>query len=88
MVASGEAGLVRGQVTGQSRNKMRNSLTMKSTRPHLVKFLMLVAMSLALLGLYAQTSPTVNGKRVLGHVNAMAAIGRDFGGGYGRVAYI
>jgi hypothetical protein len=54
---------------------MRNSLTMKSTRPQLIKLLMLVAMSLAPLALCA------------GHVNAMAAIGEDSGGGYGRVAY-
>jgi N-carbamoyl-L-amino-acid hydrolase len=87
VVASGEASLARGQVTGQSPNKMRNSLTMKSTRAWLVKFLMLVAMSLAPLALCAQTSPTVNGERVLGHVNAMAAIGKDSGGGYDRVAY-
>src|SRR5271169_212360 len=66
---------------------MRSSLAMKSTRPQLGKFLMLVAMIIAPRALRGQTSATVNGKRVLEQVNAMAAIGKDSGGGYSRVAY-
>lgn len=46
-----------------------------------------VALLIALPTLRSQSSPRVNGERVMEHVTAMAAIGKDPGGGYSRVAY-
>jgi N-carbamoyl-L-amino-acid hydrolase len=37
--------------------------------------------------LRSQSPAHVNGDRIIEHMNAMAAIGKDPGGGYGRVAY-
>ena len=47
----------------------------------------LVAVIAAAQALRSQSSPYVNGDRVMEHLNAMAAIGKDPAGGYGRVAY-
>ena len=49
--------------------------------------LLLTALSFASPELRAQSPSRVNGDRMLEHLNAMAAIGKDPGGGYGRVAY-
>jgi beta-ureidopropionase / N-carbamoyl-L-amino-acid hydrolase len=49
--------------------------------------LSLAALIFASPELGAQTPARVNGDRVMEHLNAMAAIGKDTGGGYGRVAY-
>jgi N-carbamoyl-L-amino-acid hydrolase len=54
-------------------------------RFHLI--LLSVALLIALPTLRSQSSPRVNGDRVMEHVTAMAAIGKDPGGGYSRVAY-
>ena len=54
-------------------------------RFHLILFS--VALLIALPTLRSQSSPRVNDDRVMEHVTAMAAIGKDPDGGYSRVAY-
>ncbi len=49
--------------------------------------LLLFALIIALPTLRSQSSPRVNGDRMMEHLTAMAAIGKDPAGGYSRVAY-
>jgi N-carbamoyl-L-amino-acid hydrolase len=61
---------------------------MNCHRLHLSLFLFLiVAVSIAPPALRSQSSSPVNGDRILEHLNAMGAIGKDPAGGYARVAY-
>jgi N-carbamoyl-L-amino-acid hydrolase len=48
---------------------------------------LLVAVIIAPPALRSQSSPHVNGDRMIEHLNAMGAIGKDPAGGYSRVAY-
>jgi N-carbamoyl-L-amino-acid hydrolase len=66
---------------------MRDFLPMSYESPRFRIFLLLVALILVSPELRAQSPGRVNGDRMLEHLNAMAAIGKDPGGGYGRVAY-
>jgi N-carbamoyl-L-amino-acid hydrolase len=66
---------------------MRDFRTMNYPKLRLHLIFLSVALLIALPTLHAQSSPRVNGDRMLEHLNAMAGIGKDPGGGYGRVAY-
>jgi beta-ureidopropionase / N-carbamoyl-L-amino-acid hydrolase len=50
-------------------------------------FFFLVAVTIAPRALRSQSSPHVNGDRMVEHLNAMGAIGKDPAGGFSRVAY-
>jgi N-carbamoyl-L-amino-acid hydrolase len=50
-------------------------------------FLLLAAVLTTVPALRSQSGPRVNGDRLIEHLNAMAAIGKDPAGGYARVAY-
>ena len=66
---------------------MRDFRAMNSVKLRFQLILFSVALLIALPTLRSQSSPRVNGERVMEHVTAMAAIGKDPGGGYSRVAY-
>jgi N-carbamoyl-L-amino-acid hydrolase len=66
---------------------MRDFVAMNHHRVRLHFFFFLAAMMIAPPRLRSQSAPRVNGDRVMEHLNAMAAIGKDPGGGYSRVAY-
>ena len=66
---------------------MRDFRAMNCVKLRFHLILLFVALLIALPTLRSQSSPRVNGDRVMEHVTAMAAIGKDPGGGYSRVAY-
>ena len=67
---------------------MRNCRPMNRDRLPLSLFLfLLVAVIIAPPVLRSQSSSHVNGDRMIEHLNAMGAIGKDPAGGYSRVAY-
>jgi beta-ureidopropionase / N-carbamoyl-L-amino-acid hydrolase len=74
-------------VTVQTPHKMRDFLPMNRDRLLFHLFLFLVATVGASPALRSQSTPRVNGDRMMEHLNAMAAIGKDAGGGVSRVAY-
>src|ERR1035438_276977 len=55
--------------------------------PRSLSIFLLVAVIVAPPALRSQSSPHVNGDRMIEHLNAMGAIGKDPAGGYSRVAY-
>ena len=62
-----------------NRNRLRSNF--------FFAFCFMVPMIIATPLLRAQASPHVNGDRLMDHLNAMGAIGKDPAGGYARVAY-
>jgi N-carbamoyl-L-amino-acid hydrolase len=66
---------------------MRDFLPMNCNRLRFHVVLLLVALIIAPPALRSQNPPHVNGDRLVEHMNAMAAIGKDPAGGYSRVAY-
>lgn len=60
---------------------------MNRNRLPLSLFLLLLAVIIAPPALRSQSSPQVDGDRMIAHLNAMGAIGKDPAGGYSRVAY-
>jgi len=66
---------------------MRDSLPVNSDRLRFKLILLFVALAIVPPGLRSQSSARVNGDRLLDHLNAIAGIGKDPSGGYGRVAY-
>jgi N-carbamoyl-L-amino-acid hydrolase len=66
---------------------MRDFPPMSHESLHLKLILFLVSLVIAPAALRSQSSGRVNGDRMMEHLSAMAAIGKDPGGGYSRVAY-
>ena len=60
---------------------------MNRDRLRLSLLFFLVAAIIAPTALRSQSSPHVNGDRMMEHLNAMGAIGKDPAGGFSRVAY-
>jgi N-carbamoyl-L-amino-acid hydrolase len=71
----------------QTPHKMGNFCRMHSGRPRFKLIFSLAAVIVAPQALRSQSLARVNGDRIMEHMNAMAAIGKDPGGGYSRVAY-
>jgi beta-ureidopropionase / N-carbamoyl-L-amino-acid hydrolase len=71
----------------QTPGKMRDFRTMNYAKRRFYLIPLLVALFVTLPTLRSQSSPRVNGDRLIKHMTAMAAIGKDPGGGYSRVAY-
>src|SRR5216684_4468768 len=73
--------------TMQTPRKIRDFRPMNYVKSCFNLILLLFALIIALPTLRSQSSPRVNDDRVMEHVTAMAAIGKDPDGGYSRVAY-
>jgi N-carbamoyl-L-amino-acid hydrolase len=66
---------------------MRDILPMNYDSLPFKLILLFVALVIAPSALRSQSSARLNGDRMMEHLSAMAAIGKDPGGGYSRVAY-
>src|SRR6266852_2095969 len=73
--------------TMQTPRKIRDFRPMNYVKSCFNLILLLFALIIALPTLRSQSSPRVNGDRMMEHLTAMAAIGKDPAGGYSRVAY-
>ncbi len=71
----------------QTPRKIRDFRPMNYVKSCFNLILLLFALIIALPTLRSQSSPRVNGDRMMEHLTAMAAIGKDPAGGYSRVAY-